>query len=85
MHIYKIAEKVGSLKQRPETALGALLGASEKESRYSKVFSKEAQRPPIDVGRRLEEVTADSRFLPPLSSNISIFDVGRALEGTLET
>ena len=41
-HIYKIAEKVGSLKKRPETALGALLGASEKESRYSKVFSKEA-------------------------------------------
>ena len=44
MHIYKIAEKVGSLKKRPETALGALLGASEKESRFSKVFSKEAQK-----------------------------------------
>ena len=42
MHIYKFAEKVGSLKKTPETALGALLGASEKESRYSKVFSKEA-------------------------------------------
>ena len=41
-HIYKIAEKVGSLKKRPETALGALLGAPEKESRIAKVFSKEA-------------------------------------------
>ena len=40
--MYKTAEKVGSLKKRPETALGALLGASEKESRYSKMFSKEA-------------------------------------------
>ena len=43
MHIYKIAEKVGSLKKRPETALGALLGASEKESRFSKGRPKEAQ------------------------------------------
>ena len=42
-HIYKTAEEVGSRKKRPETALGALLGASEKESRFAKVFSKEAQ------------------------------------------
>ena len=85
MHIYKIAEKVGSRKKRPETGLRALLGGSEKDSRYSKVFPRRPQRPPIDVGRRLEEVTAESRFLLPLSSNIAIFDVGRALEVTLDT
>ena len=41
-HIYKTAEEVGSLKKRPETALGALLGGSEKDSRFAKVFPKEA-------------------------------------------
>ena len=70
---------------RPETALGARLGACEKESRCSTVFPRRPQRPPIDVGRRLEEVTAESRFLLPLSSNIALFDVGRALEVTLDT
>ena len=42
--MWKTAEKVVGRKKRPETALGALLGASEKESRFSKVFSKEAQK-----------------------------------------
>ena len=81
----KTAEKVGSRKKRPETALGTLLGASEKESRFATVFPRRPQRPPIDVGRRLEEETADSRFLQPLSSHIALFDVGRALEVTLGT
>ena len=84
-HIYNTAEKVGSLRKRPETALDALLGASEKESRCAKVFSRRPQRFPIDVGRRLEEETADARFVQPLSSNIVIFAVGRVLEVTLGT
>ena len=36
-------------------------------------------------GRRLEEETAESRFVQHLSANIAISDVGRALEVTLDT
>ena len=74
--IYKTAEEVGSLKKRPQTALDALLGASEKESRFPTVFLRKPKRPPNDVGRRLEEETAESRFVQHLSANIAIVDVG---------
>ena len=81
-HIYKTAEEVGSLKKRPQTALDALLGASEKESRFPKVLRK-PKRPPNDVGRRLEEETAESRFMQHLFTNIAIFDVGRPSKSRL--
>ena len=48
-------------------------------------FPRRPQRPQIDAGRRLEEETAESRLVLPLSSHIALFDVGRALVLTLDT
>ena len=84
-HIYKTAQEVGSLKKRPQTALGALLGASEKQFRFSKLSPRRPRRPPNEVGRRLEEETPKSRFVQHLFANITILEVGRALDARLDT
>ena len=83
--MYKNGEKVGSPKKRPQTALGALLGASEKHFRFSKLSPRRPRRPPNEVGRRLEEETPKSRFVQHVSANITILEVGRALDARLGT
>ena len=74
-----------SEKKRPQTALGALFGASEKHFRFSKLSPRRPRRPPNEVGRRLEEETPKSRFVQHLFANITILEVGRALDARLDT
>ena len=64
---------------------GAFWGRPRISPGSQKAAQRKPQRPPNDVGRRLEEETAESRFVQHLSTNIVISDVGRALEVTLDT
>ena len=75
----------GRLAQGPYEALGTFWGRLRRSLGSQEAARRKPKRPPNEVGMRLEEETAESRFLQPLSSNIAIFDVGRALEVTLDT
>ena len=81
----KSPRKWGVGKRDPRRVSALSWGGPRRILDIQKCFPRRPQRPPIDVGRRLEEVTAESRFLLPFSSNIALFDVGRALEVTLDT
>ncbi len=76
---------MGKLKQRLQTVLGAFLGRPRRNLGFQEAARRKPKRPPNDVGRRLEEDTAEYRLLQHILAKIAFCDVGGALEITLGT
>ena len=76
---------LGRLDWGPYGAPGVFWARPKRSLGSQEAARRKPNRPPNDVGRRLEEETAESRCVQSLSTNIAILYVGRALELTLDT